>query len=87
MKRKVLILIGLALFVGAVAFNLQMNSINEQTSNLTLKQLEATAYNLDGEAYCECECDDGNGMCRGYESCDCSQSSWYVVCDNITTYC
>ena len=33
--------IGLALFVGAIAFNLQMNSSNNETSDLTLKNIKA----------------------------------------------
>jgi len=41
MKKKFLSFIGLVLFIGAVAFNLQINSSTNQASDLTLKNIEA----------------------------------------------
>ena len=40
MKKNFLSFIGLLLFIGAIAFNLQMNSSNNQISNVTLKNIE-----------------------------------------------
>ena len=57
MKRKVISIIGLALFVGAVAFNVQMNSANNQTNDVTLKNIEAlTASAEEDPIFAEC-CD------------------------------
>jgi len=68
-------MIGLALFVGAVAFNVQMNSANNQTSNVTLKNIEALA--IGDEEYSEETCCDAIWEDRDFDSpCD----------DNIYTY-
>jgi hypothetical protein len=43
MKKKILSMIGLALFVGAVAFNMHFDSGKTSTSDITLKNIEALA--------------------------------------------
>jgi hypothetical protein len=44
MKKKIISISGLALFVGAMAFNMHMSSVNnDQLSNVTLKNIEALA--------------------------------------------
>lgn len=86
MKKQILSFIGLALFVGAVAFNLQTNSSGNQQGEVTLKSIKVLTATA-SEASCTCYCDDDNGECTGYESCDCSMSDWYIICDDITTQC
>jgi len=83
MKKKIITLIGLALFVGAVAYNMQIVNLNDHSNKLTLDKIEAIAS---GGGECECECPDGNGSCTGTESCDCS-SDWILYCDDVTVYC
>ena len=43
MKKKIISFVGLLLFVGVVAFNMQMVSSNVQTSKVTLENIEALA--------------------------------------------
>jgi len=49
MKKKIISMIGLALFVGAVAFNVQMNLSNNQTSDVTLNNIEALIASAQAE--------------------------------------
>jgi len=97
MKRKVLILIGLALFVGAVTFNLQMNSSNNETSDLTLKNIKALTASAEesgdgGTCKVTSNCYDEAGEIVGSVSCtstnnDCSRGYEYVICDDTRTEC
>jgi hypothetical protein len=68
MKKKIISIIGLALFVGAIAFNLQMNSgNNDQLSDVTLKNIEAMAApggeDDDGDSDCEMSVTCGTTVC------------------------
>jgi hypothetical protein len=76
MKRKVISIIGLALFVGAIAFNVHMNAVNnDQLSDVTLKNIEALAApgdEMTEEEYQETYCCDPtiNPDDRCYNACD-----------------
>jgi len=53
MKKKVISFIGLALFVGGVAFNMQMVNSNDQANDVVLENIEALA---DGSVSAGCLC-------------------------------
>ena len=65
MKRKIITLISLALFMGAVALNVYMTSSNTQTSSVTLENIEALASSSSssssssGSSDCTTECASG----------------------------
>ena len=59
MKRKAILIIGLALFVGVVAFNVQMNLSNNQTSDVTLNNIEALTASAEESGDCITECASG----------------------------
>jgi hypothetical protein len=68
MKKKIISMIGLALFVGAVAFNFQMNSDNNQNRGMTMSNLAAltaSAQEIDPE--CPNGCVEGSGGCYCYD--------------------
>ena len=90
--------IGLALFVGAIAFNLQMNSSNNQASNLTLRDIEALTALAEEQSQLLCEasvdCDlvggDGYVKCYGYDprySCYTYPALGKVKCDGREHFC
>ena len=80
MKRKVISIIGLALFVGAVAFNFQMNSANNQTRNVTLKNIEAlTASAQEVGTGCLCMYQPDTEKCWPVECPECGIGE--IVCD------
>ena len=64
MKKKVISFIGLALFVGAVAFNVQMTNSNKQGNEVILKNIEALASG--SEAYCKNLPSKNDGKCYEY---------------------
>mgnify|MGYP006286232919 FL=1 len=86
MKRKIISFIGLALFVGAVAFNVQMTNSNSQTNTVKVKKIEALAststvckcrywYMWDNQ----CTVNGDNEICSDGDDCDAHDSScdWF----------
>jgi len=53
MKKKIISFVGLALFIGAVAFNVQMVNSNDQVNDVVLENIEALA---DGSVSAGCLC-------------------------------
>jgi len=73
MKKKVISFIGLALFIGAVAFNVQMTNSNKQGSEVILKNIEVIASGGDS----------GNCLLGGVRDCplwpNVAEGEWYWV--------
>lgn len=94
-------MIGLTLFVGAMAFNLHLNSMNnEKFTDFTLKNIETLAAppgeEDPGPIICEAtvDCDlvagDGSVTCYGYDpdhSCISYPALGKVKCDGNEHYC
>lgn len=75
MKKKIICIIGLALFVGAIAFNFQINSVNnDQLSDVTLKNIEALAAPGDEDDMTMQECVDQYCPFEGSLGCE-------AICD------
>lgn len=84
MKRKLISIIGLGLFVCAIGFNSQINSTDNKQDEVTLNSIKILTASA-SEASCTCKCEDGSS-CTGYETCDCT-SDWIKYCDDVTLYC
>ncbi|MBS3742275.1 MAG: hypothetical protein KGY74_09160 [Candidatus Cloacimonetes bacterium] len=53
MKRKIISFVGLLLFVGVVAFNMQMVNSNNQSNKIKLKNVKALATSVACYWYCD----------------------------------
>ena len=93
MKKKIISFIGLLLFVGVVAFNMQMVSSNDQANEIRVENIEALAsssgeccaatadFGWQTETPGLCSCPDGNA-CFDYS---CIENGTFNECNEI--YC
>ena len=73
MKKKIISIIGLALFMGAVVFNVQMNNLDQQDSKLTLSEIAMASTNSVEKVTCSTYCAEVPG-------CACH---WCDPCNNL----
>jgi len=80
MKKKIISIIGLALFVGAIAFNVDTNSAdNDKKSDVSLMKLKAVS-DTESEYVRPLAIKNGKYCCENTQYSDCSAS---VLCSDI----
>jgi hypothetical protein len=85
MKRKIISFVGLFLFVGVVAFNMQMVNSNEQGQGLILENIEAIASSSVDCDLCVIESGGSTEFaCHYLKDSECSESNILgsVYCNN-----
>ena len=85
MNRKIISFVGLLLFVGVVAFNMQMVNSTNESNELVMDNIEALAS---GGVECTSECTNYPN-CTIKISCDaiCVEHDNYFVCGTTTYEC
>lgn len=92
MKKKIVGGIAVLAIAAVAAFNVSLNSQEENLSNINIASVEALANGESGgtpSCTCSKTCPDGKttASCTGYNYCNCSSGFNSVTCDGVTSSC